>query len=99
MSKTEEVKIIGKMVHSVIVSNIGTGIISLQETEDSVILANNNWPKRRAIFKVSCDSMYCFIEHWNYERNDWDSHSEMKAYQFTQRTVFLAGMLWSQLTD
>lgn len=97
-TKTDEVKRIGKFVYNEIEKHIGR-VIELEETEDSVILTNNDWPKRRAVFEVSCGSMYCYIDHWDYDRNEWEHHSEMKAYQFENKLVFLSGMLYGNLTD
>lgn len=98
MTKTDEVKRIGKLVYNEIEKHIGR-VINLEETEYSVILTNNHWPKRRAIFTVSCGSMYCYIYHWDYDRNEWECRSEMKAHPFENKLVFLSGMLYGNLTD
>jgi len=89
---------IARLVFNVIKEHLGESGFSYKEEEDRAIIETKGFPGKRAVFDVQCGTEMCTVEQYDSERQCYDTRSEMKAYQFEKRLVFLSGMLAGELS-
>lgn len=90
---------IARMVFAVIKENLGESSgFSYKEEGARATIETKGFPCKRAVFDIQCGTEMCTIDQYDSDRQCYVTKSEMKAYQFEKKLVFLSGMLVGELT-